>query len=244
MEHCESHRSQLGLFARIIRRPMPVITWSATAGPRARPCRRTTIRAEPLQSTCCVSRSNRRHFFWRAQWLPNMRDLRASICESHDRLGRAASATVARGRCERAFITYWAMRSAYLTVGVRASGPARASQGRRSRRCHEKIRQPEQFFRRAGEAPSRIPAAIFSGAGLVWRVQGEHRCVAEIRPQQHGRAGEQRVDRADRPVAEHPRVPGRRQRQAFLSAGHRLPRKRSGLSRGPAITRVKELTPP
>lgn len=33
-----------------------------------------------------------------------MRDLRASICASHDRLWRAASATVARGRCERAFI--------------------------------------------------------------------------------------------------------------------------------------------
>ena len=63
----------------------------------------------------------------------------------------------------------------------------------------------EHLLGHATEGLARIPHAVVAGAGLVGAVQVVARAVAEVGQQQHRRAGEQRLHRAEQAVAEHPR---------------------------------------
>jgi len=76
----------------------------------------------------------------------------------------------------------------------------------------------------AAKGAARVPAAPVAGRLLIGRVQGKPRGVAEIGQQQHRRARQMGLDRADQPVAEHPRPLSKQYagapRQPAIDLGH------------------------
>ena len=97
---------------------------------------------------------------------------------------------------------------------------------RKLRRLHrgDRLVRLHHLLGDAAERAPRIPAAIVAGRLLIRRMQMEPRRVGEIGEQQHGRTGEERLDRADQAVAQHPRpLPdhhARPARQPAIDLGH------------------------
>ena len=59
------------------------------------------------------------------------------------------------------------------------------------------------LLRHAGERPARVGAAIVAGAALVGRMLGQRGDIGEVGQQQHGRAAEVRLERAEEAVGKH-----------------------------------------
>ena len=78
---------------------------------------------------------------------------------------------------------------------------------RELRRLHrgDRLLRLHDLLRDAAERAPRVPAAVIAGRLLIRGVQRKARRVAEIGQEQHRRTGQKGFERADQPVAEHPR---------------------------------------
>ena len=78
---------------------------------------------------------------------------------------------------------------------------------RELRRLHrlERLMRLHDLFGDAAKGAAGVPAAVIAGRLLIGRVQMEMRRVGEIGQQHHRRRRQKRLQRADQPVAEHPR---------------------------------------
>src|SRR5580704_14319676 len=70
--------------------------------------------------------------------------------------------------------------------------------------CGDRVVRLHDVLRDAAEGAARVPAAPVAGRLLIGRVQCKARRIAEIGQEQHRRARQMSLDRAEKPVAEHP----------------------------------------